>query len=204
MRLYHSHRSPYARKVVVVAHEAGLMAHLDLVVTSVSPVAVNSELVADNPLGKLPCLVTDEGEPLYDSRVICEYLDSRHTGHKLFPHEGPARWLALRRQALADGICDASLLARYESVLRPQDRQWQDWIDGQDRKVAASLDQLEREVESFPTLPDIGTLAVAVALGYRDFRFADDDWRVSRPRLARWHDAFAERPSLLATRPPAE
>ncbi len=204
MRLYHSHRSPYARKVVVVAHEAGLMAHLDLVVTSVSPVAVNSELAADNPLGKLPCLVTDEGEPLYDSRVICEYLDSRHAGHKLFPHEGPARWLALRRQALADGICDASLLARYESVLRPQDRQWQDWIDGQDRKVAAALDQLEREVESFPTLPDIGTLAVAVALGYRDFRFPEDDWRAIRPRLARWHDAFAERPSLLATRPPAE
>lgn len=204
MRLYHSHRSPYARKVVVVAHEAGLMAQLDLVVTSVSPVTVNGELVADNPLGKLPCLVTGDGEPLYDSRVICEYLDSRHAGHKLFPHDGPARWLALRRQALADGICDASLLARYESVLRPQDRQWQDWIDGQDRKVAASLDQLEREVESFPTLPDIGTLAVAVALGYRDFRFPEDDWRATRPRLARWHDAFAERPSLLATRPPAE
>jgi glutathione S-transferase len=202
MRLHHSHNSPYARKVVVVAHEAGLMAHLDLAVTSVSPVALTSEVAADNPLGKLPCLVTDDGLPLYDSRVICEYLDSRHAGHKLFPHDGPARWLALRRQALGDGICDASLLARYESVLRPKDRQWQDWADGQNRKVQASLDQLEREADSFPTLPDIGTIATAVALAYRDYRFPEDDWRATRPKLAHWYEDFAKRPSMQATTPP--
>lgn len=204
MRLHFSPASPYARKVLVVAHEAGLEAHIETVPASVSPVTVASDVVGDNPLGKIPCLVTDEGLALYDSRVICEYLDSRHSGHKLYPHEGPTRWLALRREALADGICDASLLARYETFLRPQDRQWQDWIDGQDRKVAASLDHLEDEVESFPTLPDIGTIAVAVALGYRDFRFAEDDWRASRPKLALWYQPFAERPSLVATRPPEE
>jgi glutathione S-transferase len=203
MRLHHSHNSPYARKVVVVAHEAGLMAQLDLAVTSVSPVALTTDVAADNPLGKLPCLVTDDGEPLYDSRVICEYLDSRHTGHKLFPHDGPARWLALRRQALGDGICDASLLARYENVLRPKDRQWQDWADGQTRKVQAALDQLEHEAESFPTLPDIGTIAIAVALAYRDFRFPEDNWRTARPKLALWYEEFAKRPPMRATTPPA-
>jgi glutathione S-transferase len=202
MRLHHSHSSPYARKVVVVAHEAGLMAQLDLTVTSVSPVALTTEVAADNPLGKLPCLVTDDGEPLYDSRVICEYLDSGHSGHKLFPHDGPTRWLALRRQALADGICDASILCRYETVLRPRDRQWQDWIDGQTRKVHASLDQLEREADSFPTLPDIGTITTAVALAYRDFRFPEDDWRATRPKLSHWYEDFAKRPSMQATRPP--
>jgi glutathione S-transferase len=204
MRLHFSPRSPYARKVVVVAHEAGLMAHIDVVSTSASPVTVNDELVGDNPLGKIPCLVTDEGEPLYDSRVICEYLDSRHAGHKLFPHDGPARWIAIRRQALADGICDASLLARYEAFLRPQDRQWDDWLKGQSLKVQRGLDELEREVASFAVLPDIGQIAIAVALGYRDFRFPEADWRTSRPKLAQWYEAFAERPSMQATRPPAE
>jgi glutathione S-transferase len=204
MRLHHSHRSPYARKVVVLAHETGLMAHLELVTSSVSPIAMNDGVAADNPLGKIPCLVTDEGEPLYDSRVICEYLDSRHTGHKLFPHEGPARWVALRRQALADGICDASLLARYETVLRPKDREWQDWADGQTAKVRRCLDRLAAEAESFPALSDIGLIAIAVALGYRDFRFPEDDWRATRPKLAAWYETFAKRPSMQETMPPEE
>ena len=199
MRLHFSPRSPYARKVVVVAHEAGLMAHLEIVETSASPVTVNHDLATQNPLGKLPCLVTEADGALYDSRVICQYLDSRHSGHKLVPHEGPARWLALRREALADGICDASLLARYETVLRPRDRQWQDWIDGQNRKVHRALDRLATEVDSFPSLPDIGQIAVAVALGYRDYH-----WRATRPTLAHWYEAFAQRPSMQATRPPEE
>jgi glutathione S-transferase len=204
MRLHFSPRSPYARKVVVVAHEAGLMAHIDIVETSASPVTVNHDLAAQNPLGKLPCLVTEEEGAIYDSRVICQYLDSRHSGHKLVPHEGPARWVALRREALADGICDASLLARYETVLRPRDRQWQDWIDGQNRKVHRALDRLSGEVESFPGLPDIGQIAIAVALGYRDYRFPEDDWRATRPKLAHWYETFAQRPSMQATRPPEE
>lgn len=204
MRLHYSQRSPYARKVLVVAHETGLLAQIETVGTSVSPVTVNHEVAVQNPLGKLPCLVTDDGEPLYDSRVICQYLDSRHSGHKLYPHEGPARWLALRREALADGICDASLLARYETVLRPEDRQWQDWIDGQNRKVHRALDRLATEVESFPGLPDIGQIAIAVALGYRDYRFAEDDWRATRPKLALWYEDFAKRPSMQATMPPEE
>ncbi len=171
---------------------------------SASPVAANDSLITDNPLGKIPCLVTPAGDALYDSRVICEYLDSLHAGHKLFPHEGPARWVALRRQALADGICDASLLARYETFLRPKDRQWDDWLNGQTQKVHRALDVLEQEVDSFPVLPDIGLIAIAVALGYRDFRFAEDDWRAARPKLAAWYETFGQRPSMQATLPPVE
>jgi glutathione S-transferase len=204
MRLHYSPRSPYARKVVVVAREAGLIEQIEIASTSVSPVTVNHEVAAQNPLGKIPSLVIDGGEVLYDSRVICQYLDSRHAGHKLYPHDGPARWIALRREALADGICDASLLARYETVLRPEDRQWQDWIDGQNRKVHRALDRLATEVESFAVMPDIGQIAIAVALGYRDFRFPDDDWRATRPKLAHWYEGFAKRPSMQATMPPKE
>lgn len=204
MRLHHSPRSPYARKVVVLAHEAGITAQVELVLSNASPITQNAALINDNPLGKIPCLVTASGEALYDSRVIAEYLDSLHAGHKLFPHEGPARWVALRRQALADGICDASLLARYETFLRPKDRQWEDWRSGQTQKVHRALDLLEHDVESFAVLPDIGQIATAVALGYRDFRFTADDWRTPRPKLAAWYQRFAERPSMQATRPPVE
>jgi glutathione S-transferase len=204
MKLHHSPRSPYARKVVVLTHEAGITSQVELVSSNASPIALNDGLAQDNPLGKIPCLVMASGEAIYDSRVIAEYLDSLHAGHKLFPHEGPARWVALRRQALADGICDASLLARYETFLRPKDRQWDDWLKGQTQKVNRALDVLERDVASFPVLPDIGQIAVAVALGYRDFRFARDDWRTTRPKLAAWYEVFGRRPSMQATQPPEE
>lgn len=205
MRLIYSPASPYARKVLVLAHEAGVAGELELVRPAsgaTSPVAPDSEVAERNPLGKIPCLVTADGEPLYDSRVICEFLDGRHAGHKLFPHEGPTRWRALRRQALGDGICDASLLIRYETLLRPKDRYWKDWHDGQTAKVHRALDQLSAEAESFPALPDIGTIAVAVALAYRDFRFPEDEWRATRPKLALWYEEFAKRPSMQATVPP--
>ena len=144
--------------------------------------------------------MTDDGQALFDSRVICEYLDSRHDRPKLFP-AGPARWPALRRQAQADGILDAGLLARYETVLRPEERRWPDWIEGQKAKVARALDALEGEAESFNGSVDIGTIAIGCALGWLDFRYAADDWRAGRPRLAAWFERFARRPSLAATVP---
>jgi glutathione S-transferase len=112
MRLYHSQTSPYVRKVMVVAREAGIHDRIELIAGSASPVGETAPVARDNPLGKLPCLLLQDGGVLYDSRVICEYLDSQHDGHKLFPAAGPARWEALRRQALGDGICDAALLRR--------------------------------------------------------------------------------------------
>ena len=140
---------------------------------------------------------------LFNSRVICEYLDSLHGGRRMFPAPGPARWTALRRQAAADGILDAAVGTRYETFLRPEERRWPDWVAGQKAKVRGALDALEAEAASFGETVDIGTIAIACALGYLDFRFAADDWRAGRPTLAAWYESFAQRPSM-ATTPPRE
>jgi len=199
MLLHSNPASPFVRKVMAVAIETGLLERLELVRRLVSPVAPAAELTADNPLGKIPCLVTEDGSPLYDSRVICEYLDSLHHGPRMFPPSGPARWTALRRQALADGIMDAGVLARYETFARPQERRWDAWIENQKQKFRRGLDALERERPGVEI--DIGTLAIACALGYLDFRFADEGWRGTRPHLAAWFERFARRPSIARTTP---
>jgi glutathione S-transferase len=201
MHLHYSYASPYVRKVMVVAIETGQRDALELTPRKVVPVAANDEVNRDNPLGKVPCLVTDDGQALFDSRVICEYLDSRHGGQKLFPAAGAARWTALRRQAQADGILDAGILARYETLLRPEERRWPDWVAGQKAKMARALDGLEGEAARFGDTLDIGTIAIACALGWLDFRYAADDWRSGRPALAAWFERFAQRPSLAATLP---
>jgi glutathione S-transferase len=200
MRLHYSYASPYVRKVMMVAIETGQEDALELTARKVSPVAADVEVNRDNPLGKVPCLVTEDGQALFDSRVICEYLDSRHDRPKLFP-AGPARWTALRRQAQADGILDAGILARYETMLRPDERRWPDWVAGQKAKMARALDALEGEAESFGEAVDIGTIAVGCALGWLDFRYAADAWRSGRPRLAAWFEGFAQRPAMAATAP---
>lgn len=194
MKLLYSPTSPYARKVLVLAHEAGI--GLEVEAGSGSPTARNPKVAAQNPLGKIPVLLTDQG-PLYDSRVICQYLDTLHEGHSLYP-DGAARFVALRREALADGLLDAALLARYETT-RPEDKVWADWHDGQVTKMTAALDQMETDL---PDAVDIGAIAYGCALGYVDFRFAALDWRASRPRLAAWEAEFAARPSMQATRAP--
>ena len=200
MQLHYSYASPYVRKVMVVAIETGQRDALELTARKVVPVAANDEVNRDNPLGKVPCLVTDDGQALFDSRVICEYLDSRHDRPKLFP-AGPARWPALRRQAQADGILDAGILARYETLLRPEERRWPDWIEGQKAKIVRSLDALEDEAAGFGDTVDIGTIALGCALGWLDFRYATDAWRAGRPALAAWFERFAARPSMATTVP---
>jgi glutathione S-transferase len=199
MELHYNAASPFARKVMAVAIETGLAERIEPVKRLPSPVAPVAEVNADNPLGKIPCLVTEDGA-LYDSRVICEYLDSLHQGPKIFPPPGGARWIALRRQALADGIMDAGVLTRYETFVRPQEARWDAWIDNQKQKFRRGLDALESEAEALDVV-DIGTLAIACALGYLDFRYADEDWRARRPRLATWHEQFAQRPSIARTAP---
>jgi glutathione S-transferase len=200
MQLHYNVASPFVRKVMAVAIETGLFERIEPVKRLPSPVAPVAALNADNPLGKIPCLLTDDDMALYDSRVICEYLDSLHHGPKMFPPSGAARWTALRRQALADGIMDAGVLTRYETFLRPQEARWDAWIDNQKQKWRRSLDALEAEAASLDVV-DIGTIAIACALGYLDFRFADDDWRAGRPRLAAWFEQFARRPSIATTGP---
>lgn len=203
MKLYHSPASPFVRKALVAAHETGLAERIEIAIIALTPVAGNAELNRENPIGKIPALVLEDGTTLYDSRVICEYLDTRHDGPRLFPAEGPERWTALRRQALADGLLDAAILGRYETFLRPEERRWADWIDGQRAKFRRALDALDGEADDFGGTVDIGTIAAACAADYLDFRSIDDGWRDRRPRLAAWLETFAARPSMQATRPTA-
>jgi glutathione S-transferase len=201
MKLRYSAASPYVRKVRVVAIEKGLAGRIENVPTQVSPNKDSTDVAGDNPLMKVPSLTTDDGMSLYDSPVICEYLDSLGSAPALFPPSGKARWTALRRQALGDGILDAALLSRYETFLRPKEFLWKDWFDGQQRKVKASLDALEQEAESFGNGVDIGLITIACALGYLDFRFAADEWRKGHPKLAAWYEGFSARPSMRETVP---
>lgn len=198
MKLRYSPTSPYTRKVSVVAIETGLDEKIERVVTNVSDPA--SDISKDNPLGKIPALVTDDGQVLYDSPVICEYLDILGGGMKLFPKPSPRRWTALRRQALADGIMDAAILRMVEGR-RPASQQSEEWKARQKKKMEQALDALESEADGLDGPIDIGHVAVGCALEYVDFRFAGEDWRKSRPRLTAWQKKFAARPSMAATVP---
>lgn len=200
MRLFFNPASPYARKVMVVATECALDDRIECVEIGLSPIALNDELNVDNPLGKIPAMALDDGSVLYDSRVICEYLDALGDSN-LFPVSGSERWLALRRQACADGMCDAALLARYEGFVRPAEKQWQEWSDGQRNKFRRALSSLEKEAGSFGDTCDIGTLSIAIALDYLDFRYQDEAWRSGCPVLEQWHARFSERKSLRSTLP---
>ena len=199
MKLYFSPASPYARKVRVSALELGLAERIELLPVTLSPVSPNAQLREHNPLGKIPALLTDSGEALYDSPVICEYLDALAGGGRLWPAGGPARWRALRRQALADGITDAAVLVRYEQTVRPEALRWNEWIEGQRLKIRTALAVLESESLEGPL--DIGAISIACALGYLDLRFPEERWRDHQPHLANWFAALAQRPSLASTAP---
>ena len=197
MKLYYSPTSPYVRKVMVLIAEAGI-AGIELVPASGTPVDPGTMPVDLNPLGKIPALVTAEGRALYDSRVICEYLNDLGGG-RLIP-AGGGKWAALVDQALADGILDAALLMRYEVVLRPAERQWPAWRETQEEKARSALGQFERQVAGWPAdRLDIGVIALASALGYLDLRFPDMGWRDAYPGLAAWFAGFDQRPSMRAT-----
>lgn len=199
MKLRYSPTSPYVRKVLVTAMELGLDKRIERIPTDARD--PNSGLSNDNPLGKVPALTMDDAEVLYDSPVICEYLDSLHQGAKLFPAEGPARWRALRQQALCDGILDSAILRMLETKRRPEALRWPDAVSHQSGKVSRALDRLEAEATQLEGPLTIGQIAVGCTLGYLDFRFADEDWRPAHPKLAAWHAKFSKRASLLETVP---
>ena len=201
MKLRINKASPFARKARILARESGLAGRIEEVETTVSPVAPNEDLARENPLVKIPALVTDSGETLYDSGVICEYLDTLHGSRKLFPAAGPQRFAALRRQALTDGILDAAVLCRYELAVRPESLRWNDWVEGQKRKIFGGLGVLEAEVESWSGDFDIGQVGAACVLGYLDFRFAAWEWRSGHPRLAAWFEGVSRRSSVSETAP---
>jgi len=198
MTLHWSPRSPFVRKVMVTAHELGLAERIALRRTVVRMDTPNRELLPDNPLSKIPTLVLADGAVVTDSLVICEYLDAL-AGGTLFPRAGEARWAALTRHAIANGLLDALILWRNERD-KPEAKRTQGWLDSFAVKTAATLDRFEQDIAALRDGPlTIGHIATACALSYLDFRFADLGWRGGRPALAAWHEEFRARPSMRAT-----
>lgn len=195
MKLHYAETSPYVRKVMVVAHECGLADCLDLVPTT--PETVVDDVKADNPLAQIPTLVTESGERIFDSTVICEYLDAM-AGAGIFERDGPARWTALTRHALGQGLIDA-LNARNRERRRPETERSPAWDAKKRAEIVRALDALEAAAPTLPTGAEIGAIGIAVALAYHDFRWSDDDWRGGRPALTAWYEAYAARPAMRAT-----
>ncbi len=200
MKLIYSVSSPYARKARVVLIEARLEGQVET--EAIDPWADPTGFRDDNPLGKVPTLVRDDGSPLFQSNAICEYLAARGSTH-LYPTDPDNRWVAMRQLALADGILDASLTVRIELTFHEPGTISQKLVKRQEYSVALALDALEDEAETLGGPVTIGQIGTACALGYRDFRFAEVDWRSSHPKLANWFAGFAERASMTATNPTA-
>jgi glutathione S-transferase len=199
MKLHWSPRSPFVRKVMIVAHERGVLDRIVCVRTVAAMTKPHAELMKHNPLSKIPTLVLDDGRVLYDSPVICEYLDGIGDAPKLFPAAPAARFEALRRQALGDGSLDMLVTLRNE---RERVHPSEVHIASTAVRTAAVLQSLDREADALGDAPfGIGHIAIGCALSYLDFRFAEDDWRKAHPRIARWHADFAARPSVRATEP---
>ncbi|WP_414159342.1 glutathione S-transferase N-terminal domain-containing protein [Pseudomonas sp. BNK-45] len=203
MTLFHNPASPFVRKVMVLLHETGQLNRVALQASQLSPVNPDATLNQDNPLGKIPALRLADGQVLYDSRVILDYLDQQHVGNPLIPRDGSARWRRLTLAALADGIMDAAVLVRYELALRAPEKHWEQWLDGQRDKIRRALAVLEAEaIAELASHFDVAAISVACALGYLDFRHPDLEWRQDQPQLAAWYFEVSQRPSMLATRPP--
>lgn len=197
MKLLYQTHSPYARKALVFAHEAGLAQQIEVVHHETSPTRRNEQVFAENPLGKVPVLIRPGRPPIFDSDVICAYLDTLHSGRKLIPPEGEARWHALRLQAVAQGLADAGIQIRWETVRRPEPLRYPPLRDGYIQKVVASYDWLERELDVDSPV-HVGHIALATCLDWLEFRELPN-FREGRPRLAGWFDEFTKRPSMRAT-----
>lgn len=203
MKLHWSPRSPFVRKVMIVLYETKQAGDVQYMRNPVAMNAPNAAVMADNPLGKIPTLVLDNGETLFDSHVIAEYFDRRHNGPKLFPTEQSAYFRALTWQAMGDGLLEILLL-------------WRNWasepgvdaLAGTDAytrafllKTKTTLDHLESIADELSAAPfNIGHVTIGTLLSYLNFRWADLDWRATHPRLATWHERFEERSSVIATR----
>ena len=201
MKLHWSPRSPFVRKVMIAAHELGLVDRIERIRSFAAMDKPNPAIMADNPLSKIPTLVLDDGTVLYDSGVICEYFDRLSGKAKLFPADPDSRFRALRRHALGNGFLDLSVLRRNERD-RPTERRSPPHLAAYKVKTEATLAALEREADALEREAfDIGHIAVGCALSYLDFRFADEPWRDAHPRLTRWHGGFEARASAQATVP---
>ncbi|MCU1749263.1 glutathione S-transferase [Pseudomonas sp. 6D_7.1_Bac1] len=203
MILFHNPASPYVRKVMVLLHETGQLDRVALQHSQLTPISPDAALNQDNPLGKIPALRLADGNVLYDSRVILDYLDQQHVGNPLIPREGSARWRRLTLAALADGIMDASVMIRYELALRAPEKHWDQWLDAQRDKIRRSLAVLEADaIAELSSHFDVAAISVACALGYLDFRHPDLEWRKTNPQLSAWFTEVSLRPSMRETQPP--
>jgi len=199
MILRSSPSSPFVRKVRIAVALLGF--DKEVTIERADTTDPNDSIRQMNPLGKIPTLIVEDGSTIYDSRVILDYLDGRAGGGKIIPREAGPRLAALRLQALCDGILDASILTVYEGRFRKQEMHEPKWLDHQAGKIARALGALEAAPPPLDPLPNVGQIALACALGYRDFRFGGS-WRSEHPRLVAWLDNFAARvPAFAATKP---
>ncbi|MBN9600581.1 MAG: glutathione S-transferase family protein [Afipia sp.] len=202
MKLTFSPSSPFARKVRISAIELALIDRIELVPTTVAPTTPN-EKYADhvNPLRKLPALILDNGQVLFDSTVIIEYLDDLAGGGKLFPAKGPERWQVKTENALIQGMLDAMLLARYEKGVRPEALRWPKWIDDQWDRAWHGLKYFEDRPEILSRPFDITQIGLACLLGYADLRFPDSQWREAYPKLNVFNEKMLQRESVKISVP---
>jgi glutathione S-transferase len=194
--LYQTH-SPYARKVLVFAHEAGLAGTLNVIHQETSPTNRNDDVFATNPLGKVPVLILPDRYAIFDSTVICEYLGGLQGGRRLIPESGSAKWSALRLQALAQGMCDAGNALRWETARRPEHLRYPALAEGMAMKLIESYDFVQRYFD-FDAPLHVGHIALATCLSWLEFRGLPD-FQKGRPRLADWYCSFVERSSMQAT-----
>ncbi|MEM7292282.1 MAG: glutathione S-transferase N-terminal domain-containing protein [Pseudomonadota bacterium] len=200
MKLRYSSTSPYVRKVTICAAELGLSERIERIATD--PWDPATDLVDDNPLGRVPALTTDEGDTLYDSAVICLYLDSLSDAQDLFP-SGDNRWRVLRQHEMMNGVLDAGVAALIERAKRPEDKIWPDWVEFQLGAIRRSLTVMDSEISELAAESlNIAQINTGVALGYLDFRYADMlDWRAEHQALAQWYETFSQRESMQSSVP---
>lgn len=204
MKLFYAPASPFARKVHISLIELGIQDDVELLLTPVIPGKPNAEYVKTlNPLGKIPSLQLDTGDTLFDSTVICDYLDSISPSIKLLPREGTKRFNTFTHMTLAQGVCESAVILRYETFLRPEEHQWSVWIDDHWGKIDRALSWFESHESEWQGDVDLAQITLACALGYLDFRTPEHNWRDRYPMLTQWFAVFSQRDSFLQTVPTA-
>ena len=198
MLLHHNPASPFVRMVRVVAHETGQSDDIQTELAAVLPIEKHDAISSANPLGRIPALVTDEGEAMFDSRVICAYLAHRAGNDEIYP---ATNFRVMTLFALAQGLCDTAVNLRYETALRPEELRWDQWMARQNQRIFVALDDLEANWQAQLSSVHVGSIGIAVALAYLDFRYPDLGWRDGRAQLAAFYDNFSQRPSMQATQP---
>lgn len=200
MKLFFNPASPFVRKVRMVAEERGIADQIELVKVTITPVSPDDSVSSSNPIGKIPSLQLDDGMSLFDSRVICDYLDSVGSADSLIL-SGKSRWSDMRLQAIADAMCDAGILIRYEGFVRPEEYRWDEWSNNQWLKIVRSIDALEADADNLSQDVTVGNIALSCALAYLDFRYDDRSWRSGRDKLSIWFKTFSDRDSFRNTAP---